>query len=370
AGGNALLHGRRLDLGGVTYSLLYLQPSGIDSASLEPAPPEDVSAQAEIDRLLEDLVYTRESLQTAVEQQETVNEELNATNEELLAANEELQSTNEELSSVNEELLTLNDEHQRRLEEVLQVTADLEVLLASTSIAAILLNQDGTIRRITEAAKPMFGVRDSDIGRPLADLATNLDREALLVDIRDVAHGGDPVTRPVSLSANSPQRLLVDRYQLPHDAPGVFIAIFSSNIIGPAEQAFRAILDAAPVALYAKDADGVYIAMNEYGGARIEGTVGQTDHEIFSPEVADQITATDDLVRSRQEIMVRHERPVGPDGVFDVISVKFPMPDNGLGGVAVPVTADVRDVAAALNDDNEIRRLRAMIVDLGGDPDS
>src|SRR5262249_20360020 len=49
--------------------------------------------------LEDELAYTKESLQSAIEEHETTNEELQATNEELIASNEELQSTNEELHS-------------------------------------------------------------------------------------------------------------------------------------------------------------------------------------------------------------------------------------------------------------------------------
>jgi septal ring factor EnvC (AmiA/AmiB activator) len=58
-------------------------------------------SREQVRALEEELSYTKDHLQAAVQEHETANEELQATNEELIAANEELQSTNEELHSVN-----------------------------------------------------------------------------------------------------------------------------------------------------------------------------------------------------------------------------------------------------------------------------
>ncbi|WP_054772467.1 chemotaxis protein CheB [Methylogaea oryzae] len=62
-------------------------------------------------RQLEDeLLATREHLQTMVEEMATANEEMQALNEEAQASNEELQATNEELEAANEELQATNEE--------------------------------------------------------------------------------------------------------------------------------------------------------------------------------------------------------------------------------------------------------------------
>ena len=76
--------------------------------------------------LVEDLQSTEENLQAAIEELATSNEELQSTNEELMASNEELQSTNEELHSVNEELYSVTAEHQRKIDELIEVTLDME----------------------------------------------------------------------------------------------------------------------------------------------------------------------------------------------------------------------------------------------------
>ena len=126
-----------------------------------------------------------------------------------------------------------------------------------------------------------------------------------------------------------------------------------------------AIIDAAPVAIYAKDADGVYTVMNEWGANRAGGTVGQTDHDIFPSAAADQIVETDRRVRESGEVIVRHEVPVGADGVpFDVISMKFPIPDGGVGGITIPVDGDVRGITKLIGAATDGDPLQAVLARL------
>lgn len=150
--------------------------------------------------LEQELTYTRESLQSTVEELETSNEELQSTNEELIASNEELQSTNEELHSVNEELYTVNSEHKQKIEELTQLTSDMDNLLKSTEIGTIFLDRELQIRMFTPAISSAFNVLDQDIGRPIDHIAYKLDHKDLLGDIQSVMAGGESVEREVQNS--------------------------------------------------------------------------------------------------------------------------------------------------------------------------
>jgi two-component system CheB/CheR fusion protein len=123
------------------------------------------TARDHIESLEAELRFTKENLQATIEELETSNEELQATNEELLASNEELQSTNEELHSVNEELYTVNAEYQKKIEELTELTHDMDNLLASTDIHTIFLDDQLCIRRFTPKMAEVFNLIESDIGR-------------------------------------------------------------------------------------------------------------------------------------------------------------------------------------------------------------
>lgn len=134
-----------------------------------------------IKELQEDLITTKEYLQSIIEEREATNEELRSALEEIQSSNEELQSTNEELEtakeelqSTNEELTTVNEELQNRNQELTQVNNDLLNLLNSVHIPIVMLGQDLRIRRFTPRAEKIFNLISADIGRPLSDLSINV----------------------------------------------------------------------------------------------------------------------------------------------------------------------------------------------------
>ena len=155
-----------------------------------------------------ELNQTRENLQAVIEELETTNEEQQATNEELTASNEELQSTNEELHSVNEELHTVNTEYQSKIQQLVELNNDVDNLLQSTDIGVIFLDIELKIRKFTSAAIAAVSLVESDIGRPLANLAHNMDVPNLIELLEDAIATEKPVEREVALK-DSDQSLLM-----------------------------------------------------------------------------------------------------------------------------------------------------------------
>lgn len=170
------VHGQKQD------SLYYL----ITISTLEEAPPlTDHSEELDVKKassarliaLERELQYTKEYLQTTIEELETANEEMQSANEELLASNQELQSTNEELHAVNEELYTVNAEHQRKIDELLQLNNDIVNLQRNSQVSIIFLDPSLQIRQFTPAAATQFNLLPQDIGRPVSHLLYNLNIE-------------------------------------------------------------------------------------------------------------------------------------------------------------------------------------------------
>lgn len=155
-------------------------------AKVEPAAKTRTREQEKLSRYITELEFdlksTKENLQTTIEELETSNEELKSTNEELQSSNEELRSTNEELEtsreelqSVNEELVTVNSELQEKIEDVTSLNNDMKNLLSSTQIATIFLDKALKVKGFTPAIRDVINFIDSDIGRPMKDIAINLD---------------------------------------------------------------------------------------------------------------------------------------------------------------------------------------------------
>ncbi|MCC9642883.1 PAS domain-containing protein [Rhodopirellula sp. JC740] len=208
---------------------------------------DDLSSER-ISNLELELSYTRETLQATVEELESSNEELQATNQELIASNEELQSTNEELHSVNEELYTVNSEHKQKIEELTQLTSDMDNLLKSTDIGTIFLDNELCIRMFTPAISAAFNVMEQDIGRPINHIAYKLDSPNLLSDAAAVLASAE--SREIEVQ-NSDGRVYLQRMQPYRTEEGVVrgIVLTTTDItaLKQAEQAQRTLMTLAQV---------------------------------------------------------------------------------------------------------------------------
>jgi len=154
-----------------------------EAIATEPAPVTDLGkgdvTTEEYELLERELQRTQNSLQSTVEEAQTTNEELQAANEQLTASNEELQSTNEELHSVNEELYTVNAEHQRKIDELIELTDDMDNLLNSTNIHTIFLDRELHIRRFTPGIRDTFNLLPQDTGRRFDSFTHNIVHDSL-----------------------------------------------------------------------------------------------------------------------------------------------------------------------------------------------
>lgn len=157
-----------------------------------------------VEELERELAYTRENLQATIEEQQASNEELKSTNEELQSTNEELQSTNEEmetsreeLQSVNEELITVNAELQAKIEQLAGMQNDMKNLLDNFSVGTVFLDEHLVIRRFTREAAQVYRLVASDVGRPLADIKSDIEGEDLLAEAQAVLDTLVPCEREV-----------------------------------------------------------------------------------------------------------------------------------------------------------------------------
>ena len=152
---------------------------------------EDSDSRAQ--ELEQELRSTKEYLQTTIEELETSNEEFKSTNEELQSANEELQSTNEELEtskeelqSVNEELVTVNSELEQKIKELSKTGSDMQNLLSSTEIGTIFLDTSLNIQRFTPAMTEFINLIQTDMGRPVRHIVSNMYYDRLVQDAKEV----------------------------------------------------------------------------------------------------------------------------------------------------------------------------------------
>ena len=171
------------------------QPSAASAADAEAgAADSPKKINAHVTALQQELRDKEEYLQTSTEELETTNEELKSANEEMQSINEEMQSTNEELEtskeelqSVNEELATVNAELQGKVSDLSQTNNDMNNLLAGTGVGMIFVDHQLSIQRFTPAITQVINLIQSDVGRPVGDIVSNLtEYNNLVEDVQQV----------------------------------------------------------------------------------------------------------------------------------------------------------------------------------------
>jgi two-component system, chemotaxis family, CheB/CheR fusion protein len=177
------------------YALVVFEERAAPEAPEGPAPDVGVGAGdgGRVGELEEELADARRQLQTTIEDYEATQEELQSSNEELQSSNEELRATmeeletsKEELQSINEELQAVNEENRHKVEELAQLSGDLQNLLVATDIAILFLDQQLRIVRFTPKLAELFNVRPADQGRPISDLTHRLGYKDFMADARTV----------------------------------------------------------------------------------------------------------------------------------------------------------------------------------------
>jgi two-component system CheB/CheR fusion protein len=143
-----------------------------------------------------ELKEARENLQLVFEKIESFNEHRQSFNEELLSANEEMQSANEELQSVNEELQTINTQHGQKIKELTELNDDFNNYFRSNVNRQLYVDKDLLLKKFSPAAFTIINLKETDLGRPIDDITTNLKSgNLMMVDLRQVLATGEILVR-------------------------------------------------------------------------------------------------------------------------------------------------------------------------------
>ena len=159
--------------------------------------PRLAELERELQTAREEARTAREDMQTSQEELRSTNEEMQSTNEELQSTNEEITTSKEEMQSLNEELQTVNHELQTKVDELSQSANDMKNLLNSTDIATLFLDKELNVRRFTTQATKIIKLIPSDVGRPITDLASELQYPELADDGRSVLQTLAAVEKPI-----------------------------------------------------------------------------------------------------------------------------------------------------------------------------
>ncbi|AMR33990.1 chemotaxis protein CheR [Mucilaginibacter sp. PAMC 26640] len=147
--------------------------------------------------LEEELKELQVKLHSAYERLDASNENMQSFNEELISANEEMQSTNEEMQSVNEELHTINADYQLKNKELLEINDDLNNYFRSNINGQLFINNDLLLMKFSPGTVKQINLLETDIGRPLSNISTNIKFETIIEDIKQVLAEGTVITKEI-----------------------------------------------------------------------------------------------------------------------------------------------------------------------------
>ncbi|MEJ5961428.1 CheR family methyltransferase [Pedobacter immunditicola] len=172
----------------------------------------DIQTKEYIAQLEEDIYQLRQDLLSSSELLESSKEAMQAYNEELLSANEEMQSTNEELQSINEELETINTEHKYTIEELTNLNDDLNNYFRSNINGQLFVDRDILLKKYSPGAIKHINIRESDIGRPLSNITTNIKFETLIEDIKKVMSNGEIIIQEIESNEGKIYQVMTSPY--------------------------------------------------------------------------------------------------------------------------------------------------------------
>ncbi|MCH7411766.1 ATP-binding protein [Belliella sp. DSM 111904] len=168
------------------------------------------------DRYFEDMKLeldeTKHKLRNAYLELEASNDNISSYNEELISGNEELQSTNEELQSVNEELQTVNSEYQLKIKELADLNDDLNNYFNSTINAQLYVDKNFILRKFSPSAILQINLKESDLGRLISDISTNIKFSSMMEDIAEVISEHNKIEKEVQTNDGRWYQMMVVPY--------------------------------------------------------------------------------------------------------------------------------------------------------------
>ena len=232
--------------------------SGTGMATASEIPGRAADLRADLEATRKELHEALHDLEQQAEAHGADTAEALSTSEEFQSANEELLASKEELQSLNEELTTLNSQLQETLERQRTTANDLQNVLFSTDVATIFLDLDLNIRFFTPAARSIFRVIASDVGRPLADLAALTKDDQLTDEANAVLKTSERIEREV---AGKDEQWFLRRIQPYRDDRGqVAGAVITYVDITERKRTNAALLDATRDAKRANRAKSRFLA--------------------------------------------------------------------------------------------------------------
>lgn len=174
--------------------------------------------------LEEELKQVKAELISTYDKLDASNENMQSFNEELISANEEMQSTNEEMQSVNEELHTINADYQLKNKELIETNDDLNNYFRSNINGQLFIDNQLRLMKFSPGAVKHINLLDTDIGRPINHISTNIKFETIITDTKLVLEKGVVISKEIEAENGKWYQVMIMPYlQASHRNDGAII---------------------------------------------------------------------------------------------------------------------------------------------------
>jgi two-component system CheB/CheR fusion protein len=160
-------------------------------------------------------------------------------------------------------MITVNAEYQEKMLLLNRLNADLDNMAKAAGVATVFVDESMQITRFSPDATQVFKLRDTDIGRPLDDIAHILDYPSLMSDIASTLRSGRMIEREVrSLDDTQIFLMRVLPYVIQSSMkPGAVTTLVDITELHNAQR-LQAIIDALPEHVAVLDPTGTIIMVN------------------------------------------------------------------------------------------------------------
>src|SRR6185312_6964300 len=120
----------------------------------------------------------------------------------------------------------INNQYQAKIKEIVELNDDLNNYFRSTVNGHIYVDNKFIIRKFTPSAIKQVNVKDSDIGRPISDISTNIKFSTMMEDIRSVVSSSHIIEKEIETLDNRwyQMRLLPYVKQQNNSTDGVIVS--------------------------------------------------------------------------------------------------------------------------------------------------
>lgn len=338
------------------------------TVEVKPAQTHEVS---EMFALEQELTATKEYLRSTIEELEVSNEELKSSNEELQSSNEELQSTNEELEtskeelqSVNEEIVTMNTELTSKIDELAQAYDDMNNLLASTEIGTIFLDAKLKIKRFTPPMTKIINLIQTDIGRPINHLSSNLVYDGLSDDVKKVLNKLVPITTAVQSSDRTWYKMQILPYRTSENMIEAVVITFVdithekqlTDELKNAKENYEHLLEMSKTIVYTQDKELTYTTIgNIQPNFQFIKMIGKKDSDFYSKEDTTRLEKIKlEVLKNGKAIRENIDLTIGNNTYLYDLMVRPVFKNNSVEGIACTLI-DVTELREA---EKELAKLK------------